>query len=71
MIKSDEGGFLKIPPEDAIQLFFVVSGRGDVDGRSWETESVMRPQPGMRALLASTATSEIVHFVLPMLSSAT
>jgi hypothetical protein len=71
MIKIEEGGVLRVAPEDAIQLFFVVNGKGDADGRSWETESAMRLQPGKRALLEAAATSEIIHFVFPMLSTAT
>jgi hypothetical protein len=71
MIKIEEGGVLIIAPEDAIQLFFVVNGKGNAGGRSWETETAMRLQPGKRAMLETAATSEIIHFVFPMLSITT
>lgn len=71
MIKIEEGGRFRAAPDDAIQLFFVVNGRGNADGKSWETESAMRLQPGKRAMLEAAVTSEIIHFVFPMLSSVT
>lgn len=71
MIELEGGGFPRVAPEDGIQLFFIVKGKGDVDGNSWGTESAMRLQPGMRALLESAATSELVHLLLLMLSSVT
>jgi hypothetical protein len=33
MIKIEEGGSFRVAPEDAIQLFFVVDGKGNADGK--------------------------------------
>lgn len=68
MLKIEAGARLRIKPENAIQLFFVLKGAGQVNGVDWEEQSALRLHRGEEASLSSSAGIEVLHFVLPMLS---
>ena len=65
--KLEDGAELNIAHQNAIQLFFVLSGDGKADSERWEKESAMRLQPGKSVTLTTSSEIEILRFVLPML----
>ena len=65
--KLEKEGKLDIGARDAIQLFFVLNGEGEVNGEHVEKESAMRLQPQQSATLTTEAELEILRLVLPLL----
>ena len=68
MIKLERGGQWQIAPENAIQLFFVLEGEGQVNGENVKGESAIRLRPGTGASLSSSSAVELIRFVMPMFS---
>ncbi|UKZ80872.1 hypothetical protein TrVFT333_008637 [Trichoderma virens FT-333] len=68
MIQIKKSGRFPVTSTNAMQLFFVLSGAGEADGQPWEEESAIRVSPGKGVVLSVHQDTEILLFILPMLS---
>ncbi|KAL7790697.1 hypothetical protein V8C43DRAFT_285221 [Trichoderma afarasin] len=68
MIKIKKNGGFSVSSGNSMQLFFVLSGAGEADGQAWEEESAIRVSPEKEVVLSAHQDTEILGFVLPLLS---
>lgn len=69
MIKVQDGAQWAVEAKpDAIQLFLVIRGTGDVNGTGLKTQSAIRLLPGTKASISSASSIELLHIVNPNLS---